>query len=93
MSWGAGRRDSNEATIVSALVKAGCDIDYADRKPYDIVVGKAGKTFLLEIKSLIGKRKPKKKPLTDSQRDFSTEWRGHYAIVATVEEALKAVGL
>lgn len=81
-----GRRDENEAEIVSALHEAGCDIDYAERKPYDVLVGRAGMCFALEIKA-------KKGRLQQSQEDFRRTWRGHYAIVRTVAEALKAVGL
>jgi hypothetical protein len=51
MSWGAGRRDSNEPGIVLALTQAGCDVEYAERKPYDLVVGRALNTYLLECKT------------------------------------------
>ena len=86
MSWGAGRRDNNEAEIVSALVKAGCDVDYVSFKPYDIVVGRSSQSYLLEVKT-------KKGRMRQSQVDFKRDWRGHYAVVRTPEEALKAVGL
>ena len=93
MSWGAGRRDDSESAIAGALAKAGCDIEYATRRPYDLIVGRAGMTYLLEVKSLFRTKKPKAKPLTESQIDFKNSWRGHYAVVATPAEALKAVGL
>ena len=93
MKRNSGQRDLSEAAIAHALTKAGCDIEYAERKPWDLVVGRAGMTYLLEVKSLTGKRKPKMKALTESQKDFRAEWRGHYQIVATPAEALKAIGL
>ena len=86
MTWGAGRRDGNEGEIVSALQKAGVAVDYADRKPYDLVAGRGGASYLLEIKTRKGK-------LRESQERFIREWPGHYAVVRTAEEALKAVGL
>ena len=42
MSYGAGRRDDSESAIAGALMKAGCDINIAWRKPYDLIVGRAG---------------------------------------------------
>jgi hypothetical protein len=86
MKKNSGKRDLSEAAIVNALTKAGCDIDYAERKPWDITVGRAGLTYLIEIKD-------KKGDLTESQKDFLLSWRGHYAVVRSPVEALKAVGL
>ena len=71
---------------MAALQKAGCDVEYAYRKPYDIIVGRGFKTYLIECKTKHGK-------LRQSQVDFQRDWRGHYAVVRTPEEALKAVGL
>lgn len=82
----ASRRDEVEPQIVTALQKAGCSVDYAERKPYDLVIGRAGETYLLEVKTRKGR-------LRDSQVKFEKEWDGHYAIVRTAEAALKAVGL
>lgn len=84
MSW--GRRDNNEAQIVAALQKAGCDVEYSEKRQWDLIVGRAGQTFLLEVKG-------KKGELRDSQIEFQQNWRGHYAVVRTPAEALGAVGL
>lgn len=86
MSHGVGKRDNAEDAICGALTKAGCDIIYACRQPYDILVGRAGVTYMLEIKSPGG-------TLTDAQNAFQRAWRGHWAVVRTAEEALAAVGL
>ena len=80
------KRDLTEAAITAALTKAGCDIEYVYRQPYDIIVGRAGNTYLLEIKS-------GKAALRPSQKVFKMTWRGNYSVVRTVEEALRAVGL
>lgn len=80
------RRDANESEIIDALTQAGCDVVGVERQPFDIVVGRAGRTYLLEVKTAKGKLKV-------SQIKFRETWRGHYAIVRTVDDALRAVGL
>lgn len=57
-----------------------------ERRPYDLVVGRAGYNFLLEVKT-------KKGTLKASQVAFRQFWPGHYWIVRDADEALKAVGL
>jgi hypothetical protein len=89
MSYGPsnlGRRDANEAQIVLALQQAGCDVHYMVKAPWDITVGRAGQAFLLEVKTRKGN-------VRKSQEQFLASWRGHYAVVRSVEDALKAVGL
>ena len=85
----AKRTDSNHAEICRALRKAGCsivDLSAVGRGCPDIAVGRMGKTFMLEIKSERGK-------LNKRQYRFADEWRGHLAVVRSVDEALMAVGL
>jgi hypothetical protein len=86
MSYGVGKRDNAEDAICGALTKAGCDIVYANRKPWDVIVGRAGVTYLLEIKTGSA-------PLTEAQIEFQKAWRGQYTVVRSAEEALKAVGV
>lgn len=81
-----GRRDDNEPEIVQALEQAGCHVRAAEREPYDLVVGRAGRTYLLEVKTRTG-------TLTASQISMRASWGGHYAVVRTPAQALKAVGL
>lgn len=52
----------------------------------DLVVGRAGQTYLLEVKTKTGK-------LTKEESEFALTWPGHYAVVRTDEDALLAVGL
>ena len=80
------RRDTNEAEIVTALQRCGCSVAYAERQPYDLLAGRAGRTYLLEIKQRTGR-------MQASQLAFRQTWLGHYAVVRTVDEALRAVGL
>ena len=80
--WDA-KRDANEAAIFEGLVKAGYSVQRDDW--VDLVVGKGGRTFLLEVKTSW------KAPVQDSQKLLLEMWRGHYKIVTTLDEALKAV--
>jgi len=80
------KRDNNEAEIVTALQRVGCSVAYAERQPYDLLAGRAGRTYLLEIKDRKGR-------LRESQLVFGASWKGHYKVVRSVEEALEAVGV
>ena len=84
------RVDVNQAEIVAALrgvpgVTVTCT-HMVGHGFADLVVGRKGKTFLLEIKSKKGK-------LTAAEMWWHRAWQGHIAIVRTVDEALAAVGV
>lgn len=85
----AKRRDANHREIVDALRQAGCDVEDEDVSICDALAGRAGQTFMLEFK-LPGYTDSDLKP---RQKRLRSIWRGHYAIVSTIEEALRAVGL
>jgi len=52
----------------------------------DLLVGKAGKNWLMEIKN------PEYSgELTDDEREFFASWKGQVDVVATIEEALEIV--
>ncbi|GAG20217.1 unnamed protein product, partial [marine sediment metagenome] len=51
----------------------------------DILVGRGGYNYLLEIKS-------EKGALTPAEAEWHGLWRGQVAIVRTIDEALDAVG-
>lgn len=81
-------RDSNHKDITQALEKIGCSVYDASEVGGgfpDIVVGRAGRCFLLEIKS-----SPKSK-LRPEQIAFRDTWNGNYTVVHTPMEAVKAV--
>lgn len=85
----AKRRDANEPDIVAALLTAGCDVLRAN--DVDLIVGRAGLTYLIEVKATeYETREVRLKPI---QRQLRDRWRGHYAIVTTAQQALAAVGL
>lgn len=89
----AARVDANQAEIVAALRNAGASV-WPIGLPVDLMVGLGGKTMLIEVKTLTGKRSPKPARYTKLQQDFMAQWRGGaVATVTDVEGALRAVGL
>lgn len=86
----AQRKDCNQSEIVSALYAVGCSV-WIQHQPCDLLVGRAGQTFLLEVKDPA--KSPSKRKLTPAQVVFNRDWRGHFAVVTTVQEAFAAVGL
>jgi hypothetical protein len=82
--------DVNQQMIVEALRAAGATVAHTHMVGSgfpDIVVGKGGNTYLMEIKQ------PKKRDrLTDDERRFMVDWQGHTCVVTTPEEALIVIG-
>ena len=85
----ARRTDENQESIVAALRAVGCSVEclHAVGKGVpDLLVGlRNGVNLLLEVKSATGK-------LTPEQQEWHAKWRGHVAVVRSIEEALRAVG-
>jgi len=84
----AAKTDINQAEIVEALRAAGASVLILARVGQgcaDLSVGYRGRNYFLEVKTASGE-------LTEVEREFMERWRGHYAIVRTPEEALRAVG-
>lgn len=80
----AGKADLTQATIVAALRKAGCLVHFIGQ-PFDLLVYRSGRLYLLECKS-------KRGSLTPSQeRDLAAGWPA--LIVWSSDDALRAVGL
>jgi Holliday junction resolvase len=80
--------DGNQTEVVKNLRKLGCTV--ASIAPMgkgipDLLVGYAGRSYLLEVKQ------PGEK-LTDDEAKWHSEWRGQVAIVTTWQEAAKVVG-
>lgn len=88
----AARVDANHGEIVAALRKIGATVTstagVGNGFP-DLAVGWRGMTLLLEVKD--GSKPPSAKQLTDDERKWHAEWRGHADVVESVEEALRAV--
>ena len=77
----AARQDGNQAEIVDYLRAAGATV-YIIKMPVDLLVGKHGKTALVEVKSL--KTRYGKKGPNENQKSFMDTWRG--GTVATVND-------
>lgn len=79
------RKDANQAIIVEALRKGGCTVEVL-HEPADLLVGRHGNNYILEVKDRGGK-------LNEKQRHWHAQWNGSAHVVRTAEEALKVVGL
>lgn len=79
----AAKVDVNQSGIVTALRKAGCDVDIIGL-PVDLLCGFKGRNWLLEVKQSGGR-------LTKGQKDFIATWRGQVRVVRSAEEAVRIV--
>jgi len=84
-----GKRDGNQAEIVEALRKVGASVlDLADvgRGCPDLLVGYAGREWLVEVKTPNGE-------LTPDQKAFIQVWHGAVHVIRNVDEALAVIGI
>jgi len=87
----AARTDANQSAIVSAMRAAGATV-WPIGLPVDLLVGAAGKTALVEVKTLTGKRAPKAAAYTPLQDAFMAGWLGGpVATITDVDGALRLV--
>ncbi len=86
------RIDANQPAIVKALRQVGCSVlvlsQLGDGAP-DILVGRAGRNYLLEIKD--GERPPSERKLTKDEQTFHNSWAGHKAVVGNIAAAIREV--
>ena len=90
----AAKTDDNQREIVEALRAAGCSVGIVSGVGNgfpDLAVGRAGKTYLLEVKD--GSKPASAQALTQAEKTWHINWRGHAAVVNSPEQALRAVGL
>lgn len=89
----AARTDGNQAEIVAVLRKLGvtvaCTHTVGDGFP-DLVCGWRGQNFLFEVKD--PKQPESKRKLTEDERKFRDEWRGHVCTIETYQDALATMG-
>ena len=84
----AAKTDANQREIIAALEAVGASVFPSFRLGGgfpDLVVGFRGVTYLLEVKTPTGR-------LTPAEARFFAQWRGHAAVVRSVDEALRAIG-
>jgi len=82
-----GRRDANHQEVKDAFTALGCSVadtaDVGNGFP-DLVVGIAGVTTLVEVKTPEGTHTPE-------QERFYSEWRGSHYTVRSLEQAVDLV--
>jgi hypothetical protein len=84
--------DANHAEIVRALLGIGCsvlDLSRVGQGAPDLLVALAGRNLLLEVKD--GAKAPSERRLTVAQVEFRAKWRGQWACVTSVDEAIEVV--
>lgn len=90
----AARRDDNHAEIRDGLRACGrlvLDLGAVGKGCPDLLVAWPGGMRLLEVKD--GKKPPSARQLTPDEQEFHRRWRGHAVVVASLDEALAAVGI
>lgn len=90
----AAKIDANQNEIVNALRKAGCTVQILSsvgKGCPDILVGRGGDNYLLEIKD--GNKPKSAQKLTPDQVDWHSKWNGSVCVVNSIELAFNAVGL
>ena len=88
----AARVDDNHRSIAVALKAIGCSVlslAPLGKGAPDLLVGYWGRNTILEVKD--GSKPPSKRKLTPDEEAFAEAWRGQYAVVETVEQAIEAV--
>ena len=87
----AARADGNQPEIAEAFRRFGCTVAYTHTVGEgfpDLVVGRAGKNLLVEIKD---PTKPKRdQQLTGAQKEFHAGWNGVIEVVKTVDDVRRA---
>ncbi len=93
----AAKADTNQPEIVEALRDAGCYVQLLHTVgggTPDLLCGRGGVTYLLEVKDPKAARRSKAKELTPAQVKWHAEWRGRpVAVVESAEEALAVIGM
>lgn len=85
----AARVDLTQRSIVAALERAGCLV-WVIGQPFDLLVTRAGKLYLLEVKTL--RKQGGRETLTKAQeKTLAAGWP--CSVVWDAEQALRAVGL
>ena len=90
----AAKIDANQNEIVDALRKAGCSVQILSsvgKGCPDILVGRGGRNYLLEIKD--GNKQKSAQKLTPDQVEWHDKWNGSVFVVNSIESALEAVDL
>jgi hypothetical protein len=88
----ARKIDTNQPKIVDQLRQCGISVQILSavgKGCPDLMCGVNGRTYCFELKN---PDQPKSaQALTAEEVIFKNEWKGHYAIIRTIEEALEEI--
>ena len=87
----ARRTDANQQSLVKELRAVPGVSVWPVNARCDLIVGYCGRNYLFEVKDP-GKPESARK-LTDREQKFHDEWQGQIAVVETLEDCLKEMGL
>ncbi len=90
----AAKIDRNQPGIVRALRSVGATVTSlaaVGKGCPDILVGRHGVNYLLEIKD--GEKIPSKRKLTPAEQAWHDMWKGQVSMVKNEDEALRAIGV
>jgi len=88
----ARKVDANQAAIVAGLrALPGVSVLILNAEA-DLLVGRASRNYLLEVKNPARYWRTCDKRTVDEQVRFRTAWRGQLAVVTTLDEALLVIG-
>ena len=84
----AAKKDDNHTEIVSVFKRLGWSVLDISQIPNtaDIVIANGTRYCVVEIKD--GSKSPSKRKLTYGERQFVDEWRGMWAMVESVDDAI-----
>lgn len=88
----AAKIDANQNEIVEALRKIGCSVQILSsvgKGCPDILVGKNGINYLIEIKD--GNKPKSAQKLTPDQVEWHEKWNGSVVVVSSAEMAIELV--
>lgn len=86
----AAKADDNQPQIVQAFRRLGFSVQHlhtVGKGCPDILIGRAGLNFLIEIKD--GSKCESKRKLTKDEQDFFKIWRGQVCVIESVEQAIE----
>jgi Holliday junction resolvase len=86
----ASKIDDNQKEIVDRFRKLGWSVlilSSVGKGCPDILCGKFGRCYLVEIKD--GKKSPSARKLTDDQIEFHKNWNGSLIVVKSIDEVIE----
>jgi hypothetical protein len=87
------KTDTNQTSLTAGLRQAGVSVQpihMIGQGCPDLLVGLAGQNYILELKA---PGAPSRQRLTPDEVEWHATWRGQVAVVRTLDEALRVVGL